>query len=128
MNIYGIGNDIVKIKRLDKILSKNRLFKSRIFSIKEILNCDKKKLRSACYAKRFAAKEAFFKALGTGLSKKMKFNEISVDNNKLGKPFLKVTGNSLKIVKRILKKNKFNTFLTISDEESYAIATVIILT
>ena len=110
MSIYGIGNDIVEIKRLEKILSNNKLFKSRIFSIKEIKNCDKKKFNTACFAKRFAAKEAFLKALGTGLSKNMKFKDISVDNNRVGKPFLKVTGSTLNVVKQILKKKNLAHF------------------
>ena len=78
-----------------------------------------------CYAKRFAAKEAFSKALGTGISNGISFNEIIVMNNKNGKPFIKLKGKTSKIVKKKLKK-KANIFLSLSDEEKYAIAFVTI--
>ena len=82
MNIYGIGIDIVKISRLEKLLKKKDYLK-RIFSKKEIQKCSKKKITSySCFAKRFAAKEAFSKALGTGISKGLNFNEIEIDNEK----------------------------------------------
>tara|TARA_S200000501_G_C20323198_1_gene525369 strand:+ start:170 stop:559 length:390 start_codon:yes stop_codon:yes gene_type:complete len=126
MIIYGIGNDIVEISRFKKILQKNSLFKKRIFSKNEILYCEKKKLKIACYAKKFAAKEAFLKALGTGLIRGLKFKEITVINDNLGKPLIKIVGNSLKIVKKITKRKKINIFISISDEKTHAISTAII--
>ena len=70
MKIFGIGTDIVNIKRLEKLLKKNGLkFKNRIFSKDEILYCEKRKNPFPFYAKRFAAKEALSKALGTGIEK-----------------------------------------------------------
>ena len=90
MNIYGIGIDIVKISRLEKLLKKKDYLK-RIFSKKEIQKCSKKKNTFySCFAKRFAAKEAFSKALGTGISKGLNFNEIEIDNEKNGKPFFTI--------------------------------------
>ena len=126
MKIFGLGNDIVTINRITKAIKKSN-FKSRVFSKNEILHCERKKNKFACYAKRFSAKEAFVKSLGTGLSMGLSFNEIEVKNNKKGLPYIKLHGDSLKIVKRILKK-KFNIFLSLSDDHPYAAATVILVT
>ena len=68
MRIFGIGTDIVKISRIKKGF-KNKLFVSRLFNREEILKCKKTKHFYNCFAKRFAAKEAFSKALGTGIEK-----------------------------------------------------------
>ena len=125
MKIFGLGNDIVTIKRIAKAFKKNN-FKSRVFSKHEILHCERKKNKFACYAKRFSAKEAFVKSLGTGLSMGLSFNEIEVKNNKKGLPYIKLHKKSLKIVKKILKK-KFNIFLSLSDDHPYVAATVILV-
>ena len=79
MKIFGIGTDIVNIKRMHKTLKQNgSSFKNKIFSKNEINYCENKKNPSSFYAKRFAAKEAFVKALGTGFRKGINFNDISV--------------------------------------------------
>ena len=79
MKIFGIGTDIVNIKRLEKILKKNnKNFKSRIFSKNEIFYCEKKSNPASFYAKRYAAKEALSKALGTGIRKCINFKDIEV--------------------------------------------------
>ena len=123
--IFGIGTDIIDISRIQKLLNKNNRFKNRIFSIKEIKYCDLKKNNIACYSKRFAAKEAFTKALGTGMSKGISFNEISINNNKDGAPFIELTGKTKTIVKNLTKrKNKI--YLSLSDEKKYALAMVVI--
>ena len=125
MNIYGIGIDIVKISRLSKLIKKKDYLK-RIFSKKEIQKCSKKKLNlNSCFAKKFAAKEAFSKAIGTGISKGFHLNEIEIDNEKSGKPFIKFKNESSKKIKFLLK-NKYKLSLTISDEKEYAIAMVLI--
>ena len=67
MNIFGIGTDIVSVDRVKKSL-KNKNFINRVFNSKEILKCKKIINKFNCYSKRFAAKEAFSKALGTGIS------------------------------------------------------------
>ena len=126
MIIYGVGTDIVNVKRIEKIMRKNINFKKRIFSANEIINCEKRKNKYSCYANRFASKEAFSKALGLGISKGLSFNEICVSNNKLGKPALIIKGKSLKTVIKILKKKRFKTFLSISDENPFSISTVIL--
>ena len=86
----------------------------------------KKKITfNSCFAKKFAAKEAFSKAIGTGISKGLHFNEIEIDNEKNGKPFIRLKNKSSKKIKFLLKK-KYNLNLTISDEKEYAIAMVLI--
>ena len=77
MNIYGIGTDIVSVKRIKSSLKKRNFIK-RIYNQQEILKCKRAVKQHNCYAKRFAAKEAFSKALGTGISNGVNFNEISV--------------------------------------------------
>ena len=126
MRIYGIGVDIVEIERISKIL-KNRLIVKRLFSENEISKCKKVKNNSACFAKKFAAKEAFSKALGTGLGKLIKFKEIIILNEKKGKPYIKLTNTTKKNVEKRLNKKSFKIFLSLSDESKYAIAFVTIV-
>ena len=79
-----------------------------------------------CFAKKFAAKEAFSKALGTGISGGISFNEIVILNTKSGKPFIKLLGKTKKIVNNIFKGKKFNISLSLSDDIPFALAAVII--
>jgi len=125
MKIYGIGTDIANINRIKKSL-KNKDFIDRLFNKNEIKKCSNQINRANCYAKRFAAKEAFSKAMGTGISKGINFNEIIVHNIKSGKPSIRLLGNTKKIVNRILNKKKFNIFLSLSDDKPFAVATVVI--
>ena len=124
MKIHGIGTDIVNVDRIKKSL-KNKKLLYKLFNKEEILKCNKLKNSHNCYAKRFAAKEAFSKALGTGISKGINFNEIIILNEKNGKPFLKLDGQTKQTVKKNLKK-KIIISLTISDEKKYALAFVTI--
>tara|TARA_Y100000816_G_C26088424_1_gene574746 strand:+ start:813 stop:1202 length:390 start_codon:yes stop_codon:yes gene_type:complete len=126
MNIYGNGIDIVEIKRIKSLITKNKKIKERIFTKNEIKSCEKLKNKFSCYAKRFAAKEAFAKALGTGISKGLSFNEIEINNNNSGKPFLELKKKSYRIVKMIIRK-KFKVYLSLSDEKNYAVASVVIV-
>ena len=98
MKIYGIGTDIVSVDRIKESLKKKNFLK-RIFNKEEVAKCSKLINSNNCYAKRFAAKEAFAKALGTGISNGINFNEINVLNEKNGKPFIKLIGNTKKIIK-----------------------------
>ena len=125
MNIYGIGTDIVSIKRI-KLSLKKKNFINRIFNEKEILKCKKVVNRYNCFAKRFAAKEAFSKALGTGISNGINFNEIIVLNNKSGKPYINLKGTTEKKINKIFKKKKTKISLSLSDEKDYAVAFVTI--
>ena len=126
MKIHGIGLDIVNIHRIKKAIIKNKLFKEKIFSYNEIFFCEKKKDKYSCFAKRFAAKEAFSKALGTGISKGINFKDIEVNKDKMGKPFFIIKDKSLNIVNKILKKKKFIVCLSITDDKPYALASVTI--
>ena len=123
MIIYGLGLDLVNINRLKTIIKKNKNFQKKIFSKSEISFCKKK---FYCFAKRFAAKEAFSKSLGTGIAKGLNFKEIETKNDYNGRPYIKIKGKSLKTVHKIIKKKKFKVFLSLSDEKSFAIAIVIL--
>ena len=125
MKIYGIGTDIANINRIKKSL-KNKNFIDRLFNINEIKKCNNQINKANCNAKRFAAKEAFSKAMGTGISKGINFNEIIVHNIKSGKPNIKLLGNTKKRVNKILNKKKYNIFLSLSDDKPFAVATVVI--
>jgi holo-[acyl-carrier protein] synthase len=127
MKIIGIGVDIVKNKRIGLSI-KNKDFINRTFGKNEILISKKINSKTSYFSKRFAAKEAFAKALGTGFRNGLNFKDIEVINDKLGKPFYII---SLKIKNLIKKKKKikdFNLFLSISDEKEYSIAFTIIQT
>tara|TARA_B100001057_G_scaffold457376_1_gene505609 strand:+ start:75 stop:458 length:384 start_codon:yes stop_codon:yes gene_type:complete len=125
MSIYGIGTDIVSIKRI-KVSLKNKNFIKRIFNKKEVLKCKKVIKHHNCYAKRFAAKEAFSKALGIGISNGINFNEIIILNKKSGKPFISLKGETKKRIKKIFKQKKTKISLSLSDERDYAVAFVAI--
>ena len=125
MNIFGIGTDIVSIERIQNSL-KNKNFLKRIFNKKEILKCKKIKNSTNCFANRFAAKEAFSKALGTGISSGVNFNEIVILNKKSGKPYINVIGQTKKILNKKFKKKKTKISLSLSDEKKYAVAFVTI--
>ena len=127
MKIFGIGTDIVNIKRMDHSLKKNGLsFINRIFSKKEISYCKNKKNSSAFFAKRFAAKEAFSKALGTGIRNGINFKDIEVSNNIHGKPFILLKGTLSHLVKKKVKSRNYDIYLSLSDDKPWAQATVII--
>ena len=125
MKIYGVGTDIVKVDRIKKSI-KNKYFISRIFNENEIQKCKKLKKNYNCYAKRFAAKEAFSKALGTGISNGINFNEIIVLNEKKGRPFIKLIKNKKKKVEKRFKRKKYKISLSLTDEDNYAVAFVTI--
>ncbi len=125
MKIHGIGTDIVKIKRI-KDFVKKKSFINRLFNKKEILKCKKLKNSPNCFAKRFAAKEAFSKALGTGISKGINFNEIVVLNEKNGKPYIRLIDKTRMNVKKKFKNKKYKISLSLTDEDKYAVAFVTI--
>ena len=127
MKIFGIGTDIVNIKRIKKILKNNGTrFKNKIFSESEINYCEKKRDPGPFYAKRFAAKEAFSKALGTGIRKDINLKNIIIFNDVYGKPKIKLKGSTYNYLKKKIKSKKYNIHLSLSDDEPWAQATVII--
>jgi holo-[acyl-carrier protein] synthase len=125
MKILGIGVDIVENSRITKSL-KNNLFVKRIFSNSEILIAKNLKDKKNYYSKRFAAKEAFAKSIGTGLRNNLNFKDISIVNDKMGKPSFIISEKIKKIIKKEFKVSSFNFFLSISDEKKYSIAYVIL--
>jgi len=125
MKILGVGVDIIENSRIAKSL-KNDLFIKRIFSNSEILIAKRIKDKKSYYSKRFAAKEAFVKSIGTGFRDDFNFKDISIINNKLGKPSFKINEKIKKIIKKRFKTSSFNFFLSISDEKKYSIAYVIL--
>ena len=124
MKVIGVGVDIVDNTRINKSI-KNRLFLKRIFTNEEISFSKKIKNKTLFFAKRFAAKEAFVKSLGIGFRKNLNFKDISIKNNKLGKPSFLITKKIQKLIKKKFKTNSFNFFLSISDEKNYSVAFVV---
>lgn len=92
--IAGLGTDLVEVVRISAGIEKDAEFRELIFSAAEIAYCESKTNKYEHYAARFAAKEAFFKALGTGWIAETAFNEIEVINNEDGKPELFLLGET----------------------------------
>ena len=127
MKILGIGVDIIQNKRI-KALIRNHKFKDRIFSSKELKLSNYSKNKIGFFSKRFAAKEAFAKALGTGFRNNLNFKDIEIMNDKLGKPYYAKTKKITKIIRKEFRVKNFNCFLSISDEKEYSTAFAIIET
>ena len=125
MKILGIGIDIVENKR-SKNAIKNSIFKKRIYSINELKESYLSKNKTKYFSKRFAAKESFAKALGTGFRNHLNFKDIEIINDKMGKPYFAKTKKITKIVQKQFKVKNFNCFLSISDEKRYSTAFTII--
>lgn len=121
--IFGIGTDIIEVERVRKTIEKTKSFKQKVFNIKEIEYCDSLASPYQSYAVRFAAKEAFMKALGTGWRDGLAFNEIFVVNNDLGKPMLCLEGEAVSIIE---KNGISNIHLSMSHIKDYATATIIL--
>ena len=124
MKIIGTGVDIVENSRIKKSILNNS-FLNRIFTDEEISISKNMKNKANYFAKRFAAKEAFVKSLGTGFRNGLNFKDISVINDKLGKPSFFITKKIKNMIKKKFNINSFNFFLSISDEKKYSIAFVI---
>ena len=127
MKILGIGVDIVENRRIKKSI-KNPLFKIRVYSSKELKQSNAENNKVGYFSKRFAAKEAFSKALGTGFRMNLNFKDIEVINDKMGKPYYVKNKKITKIVQKNFKIKKFKFFLSISDEKNYSTAFAIIQT
>ena len=125
MKTIGVGVDIIKNKRIQSSL-KSRNFIDRTFSKTEILISKKFKNKINFFSKRFAAKEAFAKALGTGFRQGLNFKDIQILNNKLGKPYYLINSKIKSLIKKKKKVQNFDLFLSISDEKEYSVAFTII--
>ena len=119
------GVDIVENLRIAKAI-KNKNFLKRIFSKKEIEISKNYSNKTNYYAKRFAAKEAFYKALGTGLRYGFNFKDVSVKNDKYGKPSLHLTKKIKQKIMKKFKSKKIKIHLSLSDERDHSIAFVIL--
>ena len=125
MRIVGIGVDIIENKRIKNSL-KNLKFKKRIYSTKELAQSSLSKNKVGFFSKRFAAKEAFVKALGTGFRDNINFKDIEIINDKKGKPYYLKSKKISKIIHKNFNIKKYNCFLSISDEKDYSTAFTII--
>ena len=125
MNIVGNGVDIVNNMRIKRSI-KNKNFITRVFTKNEINKSKKLVNKTNYFAKRFAAKEAFVKALGEGFRNNINFNDIEIINNKKGKPIINISNKVKKFLKNKLNLKKYTIFLSLSDEKQYSIAYVII--
>ena len=125
MKILGIGVDIIENKRIKEAI-KNKSFINRVYSLKEQRQSKLTKNKVAFFSKRFVAKEAFSKALGTGFRMKLNFKDIEVVNNRMGKPNYVKNKKITKIIQNQFKIKGYNLFLSISDERKYSTAFVII--
>ena len=125
MNIIGNGVDIVENKRIANSI-KIKAFVNRIFTEKEINLSKKVKNKANFFSKRFAAKEALSKALGTGIRKGINFKNIEITNDNFGKPSIELKGTTAAFLKKKIKAKKYSIHLSLSDDIPWAQATVII--
>ena len=125
MHIIGNGVDIIKNSRINNSL-KIKGFLNRIFTEKEIQQGRKLKNKINFYAKRFAAKEAFVKAIGTGFKSDINFIDIEIKNYKNGKPYISLSKKLNNFLKKKFKIQRYKVFLSLSDEKDYSIAFVVI--
>ena len=103
--IAGIGIDIIEVDRIAEKIEKNSGFKELVFSANEIAYCESKAHKNEHYAARFAAKEAFFKALGTGWLNGTSFNEVEITNDEHGKPSIALLGETSHVVNALRLAN-----------------------
>lgn len=127
--IVGIGNDIIDIRRIEKTLERyGDRFTHRVFTEVERLKSDRRRMRAASYAKRYAAKEACSKALGTGFRKGVFWSDMGVVNEPSGKPTMALTGGARERLDLLVGEGyEAEIHLTITDEFPYAQAFVMIL-
>ena len=127
MRILGIGVDIIQNKRIKSSI-KNKLFVSRTFGNKEIYFSKNISDKTNYFAKRFAAKEALAKSIGTGFRNNLNFKDIQILNDKIGKPYYQKSKKINKIINKKFKVKTYDLFLSISDEKDYSIAFTILQT
>ncbi len=125
--IVGIGNDLISVSRIENLIFKfKEKFEEKIFTTVEISKARSLKNPTQFYAKRFAAKEAFAKALGLGIGRGVDFKDIEIDNDSLGKPFIRILNSKEELIKQHFNCEKIAVHLSLSDEESMASAFVVI--
>lgn len=127
MKILGIGVDVIQNKRI-KTLIKKKFFVQRTFSKNEVKLSNLILNKTNYFAKRFAAKEALSKALGTGFRNNLNFKDIQILNDKIGKPYYLKSKKLDDIVNKRFKKKNYSLFLSITDEKEYSVAFTILQT
>ena len=125
MKILGVGVDIIENRRIKNSI-KSKSFITRTFGSREIKFSKKILNKSNFFSKRFAAKEAFAKSLGTGFRKDLKFKDIEILNDKMGKPYYLKSKKINNLIYKKFKIKNYDLFLSISDEKDYSIAFTII--
>ena len=121
MKILGIGVDVIQNKRIQNLI-KNKNFIRRTFGKNELRNSKKISDKTNYFAKRFAAKEAFAKSMGTGFRNKLSLKDIEILNDAIGKPYYHKSKKIDKIIVKRFKIDRYNLFLSISDEKDYSVA------
>ena len=125
MKILGIGVDLIENKRISNLIN-NKSFIKRTFGKREVNLAKKFSNKINYYAKRFAAKEAFAKSLGTGFRNDLNFKDIEILNDKIGKPYFSKSKKINQIINKKFKIKKFDLFLSITDEKDYSVAFTIL--
>ncbi|MGB9700210.1 MAG: holo-ACP synthase [Thermodesulfobacteriota bacterium] len=122
--IYGVGIDIVQIRRIEEALQRwGERFRNKVFTSGEVSYCQKKRNAAANYAARFAAKEAFVKALGVGMRRGVHWREIEVERGPLGKPMLKISGRAQEICQ---KEGIKAILVSLTHDQDYSSALVVL--
>lgn len=121
--IAGLGTDIVEIGRFEKQLITSQRLAERVLTPQELKIFEQHKFQARFLAKRFAAKEAAVKALGTGIANGVSFQDVEIENLPSGQPILKLTGKFALLCEQ---RNITRSFISLSDEQHYATATVIL--
>ena len=127
MKILGIGVDVIKNKRIQNLINK-KSFINRTFGKNEVKLSKKSSNKTNYFAKRFAAKEAFAKSLGTGFRNNLNFKDIEILNDKIGKPYYFRSKKINNIINKKFNIKKYNLFLSITDEKDYSVAFTILQT
>src|SRR5205823_2642452 len=124
--IFGIGIDTIEVPRIEKTIAEyGDQFLTRIYTVDEIAYCNWRKFSAEHFAARFAAKEAFAKAIGTGIRRGFIWKEVEVRNEYSGKPIIKLHGTMIEKVENIVKSN-YQIQLSLTHTKNIAEATVVI--
>lgn len=124
--IFGIGTDIVEVDRIAQKVQKGEGFVKQVFSEKEIEYCNKQANPAESYAARFAAKEAFLKALGQGLQATLELYQIEVSVQENGKPSLELADDIQFMISLATEQAPFVTHVSLSHTKTFATATVVL--
>ena len=121
--ILGIGTDIIEVARIQKVMERDIGFRDKIFTPHEIEYCESKRHKYQHYAARFSAKESFLKGIGTGWRFGIRFGDIEVTHDELGKPEINIYGKAKEWVE---KESVSNIYVSLSHLKEMATAIVII--